>query len=238
MDFNSLTTAHGYEHVIDPRWVQFMTDLLDGRRIIADVGGGPGRYALALRSAGFQVSVYDGSEAMVEEALLNGIDAYHANAENLPVEDGGVSAVIMRTVVHHLKSCEQAFTEAFRMLDDHGIIVIQTRSESDLHASPMHQLLGDEKILARDWKRWPNPEHLGGVLRSTGFRSVKVLSLTEHEGTESREALVRRIKMRGGDSLFHLLDTDKLEKLVRLVEATGKEFFHRESTWTALVGSK
>lgn len=239
MDFNSWVVAHGYEHPVDPRWVQSMAQILgDSRLIGVDVGGGPGKYAKSLNEIGYRFSVYDAAEAMVAEAWLNGVTAYHAHAENLPLRDRSVSAVLMRTVVHHFEDLPKACAESQRILESGGLAIIQTRSRQNLKESPLHRLLRNEEILERDWQRWVEPQYLLELLGRTGFGDLRSFQLTEHEGTETKEGLVQRLRLRGGDSLLHLLSDVEIEKIVSAVEARKASFFPRQSRWTILVAQK
>jgi len=239
MDFNSWDIALSYEHPVDPRWVQFLAELTgDHRWVGADVGGGPGKYARALNDVGYRFAVYDSAEAMVAEAWLNGVTAYQAPAESLPLRDRSVSVVLMRTVVHHLQDISQAFAEGQRVLEEGGLIVVQTRSHKDLKGSPLHRLLGNEEIFSRDWQRWIEPQYLRELLGDVGFNDILSLALTEHEGTETRERLIQRLRLRGGDSLLQLLSDDEIEGIVSTVEASKDNLFPRKSQWTILVGQK
>jgi len=91
-----------------------------GRRL-ADVGGGTGNYAAALRDAdGFDPLVIDVSEEMLQRAGAKGLDTCVADAEALPFADGSFDAVTMISMLHHVPDWRAALAEARRILKPGG----------------------------------------------------------------------------------------------------------------------
>lgn len=236
VSFNSLGLVLSYVHPIDPNWVKFIAGQMDRRRTLADVGGGPGRYALALGKSGFVVRVYDTSAAAVSVANSLGVQAEVAEATNLPIRESGVDAVLMRTVVHHLRSIKDAFAESYRVLCRGGLLIVQTRSYDNLERSPLHTLMKNRGVLERDWERWPDPKNLVRLMAVSGFAEVKTHQIREREGLESRRDFIRRIRNRGGDSLLQLLTDGEIDELIKKICADRRTSFDRSSGWTAIVG--
>lgn len=100
---------------------------------ILDIGGGPGRYAIALAKLGYEVTLADISseslkraeeQAKSEGVTLAGI--YHADATDLSAfSDTAYDAVLMLGPLYHLISQEarhQAVQEAARVLKNQGIV--------------------------------------------------------------------------------------------------------------------
>src|SRR5215212_5143063 len=65
-----------------------------GRRL-ADVGGGTGNYALALRREGWEPVVVDRSREMLAHAAAKGLETVEADAQRLPFADTSFDAVTM-----------------------------------------------------------------------------------------------------------------------------------------------
>jgi SAM-dependent methyltransferase len=100
---------------------------------IADIGGGPGRYALALAQGGYAVTLVDlssqalaAAQARAREAGLTLADAIYASATDLAMlPDGRYDAVLLLGPLYHLLADEgrrQAVREAHRILRDDGIL--------------------------------------------------------------------------------------------------------------------
>lgn len=91
-----------------------------GRRL-ADIGGGTGNYAAALRDLdGFEPLVVDLSDAMLAEAAGKGLDTLVADAQQLPLPDASFDAVTMISMLHHVADWRGAMAEARRVLRPAG----------------------------------------------------------------------------------------------------------------------
>jgi S-adenosylmethionine-dependent methyltransferase len=100
---------------------------------ILDIGGGPGRYAIALAQHGYEVTLVDLSKSCLEfarqkaqEASVELVDYIHANATDLsafPAEHYD-SALLMGPLYHLLTAEEQqkAVSEAKRVIRSEGYI--------------------------------------------------------------------------------------------------------------------
>jgi ubiquinone/menaquinone biosynthesis C-methylase UbiE len=106
-----------------------------GRRL-ADVGGGTGNYAAALRDAeGFEPLVVDRSEAMLERARAKGLRTAVADAEALPFEDGSFDAVTLISMLHQVVDWRAAVREARRVLRPGGRLAIKNFTRESLGAA-------------------------------------------------------------------------------------------------------
>ncbi|MCC9310062.1 class I SAM-dependent methyltransferase [Kitasatospora sp. RB6PN24] len=100
---------------------------------ILDIGGGPGRYALALASAGYAVTLLDPVPLHVRQAADASASAEHpltatgvADARALPAPDESFDAVLLLGPLYHLPEPEdrhRAWTEAARVLHPGGVAV-------------------------------------------------------------------------------------------------------------------
>jgi len=100
---------------------------------IADIGGGPGRYSIALAQRGHQVTLFDLSQGCLEFARQKAkeisveLSGYvHGNATNLKnLGDESFDAVLLMGPLYHLpteKERRKALQETIRVLKRHGII--------------------------------------------------------------------------------------------------------------------
>jgi demethylmenaquinone methyltransferase/2-methoxy-6-polyprenyl-1,4-benzoquinol methylase len=95
-----------------------------GRRL-ADIGGGTGNYALALRGEGWDPVVVDRSPEMLARARAKGLETVQANAQRLPFEDESFDAAAMISMLHHVDDQAAALAEARRILRPGGRLVLK-----------------------------------------------------------------------------------------------------------------
>jgi SAM-dependent methyltransferase len=94
--------------------------------VIADIGGGPGRYALWLASLGYQVEHRDLMPLHVEQltadaAGVPGIRTAVGDARDLDLPDASVDAVWSRTALEHIQPIDRALDEVARVLRPGGV---------------------------------------------------------------------------------------------------------------------
>jgi SAM-dependent methyltransferase len=95
-----------------------------GRRL-ADIGGGTGNYALALKKEGWEPVVVDRSAKMLARAAAKGLEVVEADAQHLPFEDESFDAVTMISMLHHVEDRGAALGEARRILRFGGRLVLK-----------------------------------------------------------------------------------------------------------------
>lgn len=94
--------------------------------LVADVGGGPGRYARHLAERGYRVMLVDLVPAHVAQAAAAAIPAAIGDACALPLPSGAVDVVLLQGPLYHLPDAagrHSALTEARRVLRPGGRIV-------------------------------------------------------------------------------------------------------------------
>lgn len=97
---------------------------------VADIGGGPGRYALWLAEQGYAVQHRDLMNLHVEQLRESGSPSIRTavgDARNLDLADSSVDAVLLLGPLYHLPDREnrvQALEEARRIVRDNGPIFI------------------------------------------------------------------------------------------------------------------
>ncbi|HLN61995.1 MAG TPA: class I SAM-dependent methyltransferase [Symbiobacteriaceae bacterium] len=101
---------------------------------VLDIGGGPGRYSIALAKQGYEVTLLDLSAELLAIARKRAAEAgvtlagvIHGNALDLaPLPDAAFDAVLLMGPLYHLLKVEerqQAVREARRVLKPGGILV-------------------------------------------------------------------------------------------------------------------
>lgn len=118
-----------------PSILQPLHQSLDGApgRRLADIGGGTGNYALALKQHGWQPIVIDRSPEMLTRAAAKGLETTVADAQALPFEAESFDAATMISMLHHVADRRAALAEARRILKPDGRLVLVgfTREDAD-----------------------------------------------------------------------------------------------------------
>src|SRR3954469_10030253 len=102
-----------------------------GRRL-ADIGGGTGNYARALRAAGWDPVVVDRQPEMLARAAAKGLETIEADARRLPLADASVDAAMLVSMLHHVEHPEAALAEAQRILRPGGRLALMAFTREDL----------------------------------------------------------------------------------------------------------
>lgn len=100
-------------------------------RALADIGGGTGNYALALKQEGWEPLVVDRSPEMLARAAAKGLQTVQADAQDLPFEDEAFDAVMMISMLHHVENRDRALAEARRVLRPRGRLVVMGFTAED-----------------------------------------------------------------------------------------------------------
>ena len=93
-----------------------------GPRLL-DIGGGTGNYSVALQERGFQPTVLDVNEPMLERARGKGLPTVVGDAAALPFADESWDAATMIAMLHHVPDWRAAVEEAKRVLVPGGHLV-------------------------------------------------------------------------------------------------------------------
>jgi SAM-dependent methyltransferase len=95
-----------------------------GRRL-ADIGGGTGNYALALKREGWRPVVVDRSADMLAQAAAKRLETVEADAQRLPFADESFDAATMISMLHHVDDRGAALAEGRRILRKGGRLVLK-----------------------------------------------------------------------------------------------------------------
>jgi SAM-dependent methyltransferase len=183
-----------------------------GRRL-ADIGGGTGNYALALRSEGWKPVVVDRSAEMLARAAAKGLDTVEADAQRLPFEDDTFDAATMISMLHHVEDRGAALAEARRVLRPKGRLALNCYTGED--AATLWIL--DYFPSSRRWMEATHPpraailEELPGArLFALEFEDMEDASLPALSADPAR---VLEAAERGGTSYFERMRRDHRDEL-------------------------
>ncbi len=143
----------------------------EGRSLL-DIGGGTGNYALALREAGFRMTLADVSEAMLRVATgkLGSGAAVLGDALRLPFREAAFDCAVSVNVSHHVPDWRAHVGEAKRVVGD-GTFAMQVNTRENLAAHWIFEYFPEarEPTLALH----PPAAEVVEAMRSAGFRQVE-----------------------------------------------------------------
>lgn len=183
-----------------------------GRRL-ADIGGGTGNYALALKKERWEPTVVDRSPEMLGRAKAKGLETMEADAQRLPFDDGSFDAVTMISMLHHVEDRAAALAEARRILRPGGRLALMGFTREDAEAL---WVLGYFPS-SRPWmeathppRAWFLKELAGARLLTFPLEDVKDGSLAALS-TEPQRVL--RAACNGATSYFERMQRDHADEL-------------------------
>jgi SAM-dependent methyltransferase len=132
-DYSRQAERYDQTRSASPSVLRALREALEGApgRRLADVGGGTGNYALALRREGWEPVVVDRSAAMLAWAAAKGLETVEADAQRLPFEDETFDVVTMISMLHHVEDRSAALAEARRVLRLKGRLVLMGYTGED-----------------------------------------------------------------------------------------------------------
>ena len=110
---------------------------------LLDAGGGTGRVAAALRPFVDNIVVADFSKGMLVQSRKKCLIAVQTYTEKLPFPNNYFERIIMVDALHHVSNQVETITELWRVLSDHGCLVIE---EPDLRTWQVKILAVVEKM--------------------------------------------------------------------------------------------
>jgi ubiquinone/menaquinone biosynthesis C-methylase UbiE len=100
-------------------------------RTVLDVGGGTGRYAAPLAERGFQITVFDRSAPMLQQARKKGLHStVRGDAARLPFLNASFDGLLMVDVLHHVGDWVSAVHEMGRVARGPIVMSVSTREPS------------------------------------------------------------------------------------------------------------
>jgi SAM-dependent methyltransferase len=99
---------------------------------LADIGGGTGNYALALKDRGWKPVVIDRSPEMLARAREKGLATIVADAQDLPLAEESFDAVMLVSMLHHVDDQTSVLAEARRILRRGGRLALMVYTREDI----------------------------------------------------------------------------------------------------------
>ncbi|MFE3577349.1 class I SAM-dependent methyltransferase [Lysinibacillus sp. NPDC059133] len=217
----------------DHSWIETMKELVPIMNIskAADIGCGGGIYSKALADMGVtSVIGVDFSQAMLVGAKENCKDYHHitfkqGNALATGLDADSFQLVLERALIHHIQDVKTCFQEAYRILEDKGVYIIQDRTPEDC------LLKGDDchirgyfferfpKLKAQEMKRRHSSALVVETLKEIGFSEIIEVKLSEIRNVyEQKDQLLNDLRERTGRSILHELDDTELNDLVNYID--------------------
>ena len=185
---------------------------------ILDIGCGTGKYGEMMQENGYKVVGIDKSETQIKQAKQL-IEAYKADATNMPFNDNSFDACTMIIMIQQLTKEERikAFREVYRVLKTNGILVIKTCSHEDLQYRFTAKFF--PKTLKIDEERYPDISELREELSDFSKVEVENSSIIVEK---SKDKYLEQYKKRG-TSNFSFLTDDEIYEGIKKFEETYKE---------------
>ena len=120
------------DHVSETNWMNvILSEIPEEKDIkIADMGTGPGFFAIGLAKRGYAVTAVDYTQEMLSHAKENAgeyasqIEWMRADVQNLEkMQDESLNVIVTRNLTWNLESPKKAYEEWFRVLKKGGILL-------------------------------------------------------------------------------------------------------------------
>ena len=146
---------------------------------LADIGGGTGNYARALRGDGWDPVVIDREPAMLARAAAKGLETIVGDAQRLLLDDASFDAGMLVSMLHHVEDQAAALSEARRILRPGGRLALMVFTREDVAAN----WLSDYFPSSRAWmfETHPTCAELLGLL--PGARRIEVVFRDLQDGS-------------------------------------------------------
>ena len=224
--YNLIGQQYSKTRIPDIRIINRLIDLLNLPKgsIIADIGAGTGGYSLALANKGFLVNAVEPSIVMQKQAVEHQqIKWFTGYAENLPLLDNSVDAVVSILAIHHFSNLEKAFQEMQRIIRDGAIILLTF----DIRLAQKIWLYDYFPFLWEDALRFlPLNEQVNLIQSNTKRRVEAIPLLLPYDLSDlfaaagwRRPELYLQPEVRAGISSFALANQDLIEQGVKLLAA-------------------
>ncbi|MEH1903285.1 MAG: class I SAM-dependent methyltransferase [Nostoc sp.] len=224
--YNSIGQQYSKTRIPDIRIVNTLIDLLNLPKgsIIADIGAGTGGYTIELAKQGFLINAIEPSLVMQKQAVEHPqVKWFSGYAENLPLPDKSVDAVVSILTIHHFSDLEKAFQEMHRIIRD-GTIILLT---FDIRLAKRIWLYDYFPFLWEDSLRLLSLNELINLIQKNTKRRVEAIPfLLPHDLSDlfaaaawKRPEMYLNPEVRAGISSFALANPDLIEQGLQLLTA-------------------
>lgn len=234
IDFHNEQNRNTYStRIADDSWVKAIKDLaqFDNISKALDIGCGGGIYSKALSDMGVPyVTGIDFSEEILKGARENckeytNISFKQGDALHTGLESNDYNLLLERALIHHINDLQKCFEEAYRLLKDKGIYIVQDRTPEDclLKGNDSHirgyffELF--PQLIEKETKRRYNSQFVLKTLMEVGFREIQEVKLWEtRKEYLNKEQLLKDLSERTGRSILHELNDKELNSLINYID--------------------
>jgi len=193
----------------------------DGRSLL-DIGGGTGNYSVALRQAGFRVTLCDPSRGMAARADSKGIEATVGDGQRLPFRDLSFDCAVAIKVLNHVPDRLAFAREARRVVRGGPVVLMHATRESIAGNWICHYL-----PVLLDQERFEPETATVEALRAAGFADVQVAHIRYSDLADgSAQALKRFPEAFLTDE--RIMNTSLLSRLPAEVRGEALEAIRRD----------
>ncbi|SET52457.1 Ubiquinone/menaquinone biosynthesis C-methylase UbiE [Salinibacillus kushneri] len=234
IDFHSNKNRFKYaDRHADSTWMETITNLVPIEPITSavDIGCGGGIYSKALLESGVDTVIgIDFSQAMLEGAKEKAqgdqnLTFKFGNAYETGLEGNNHDLVLERALIHHIKDLDACFEEAYRILDDNGLLIIQDRTPEDcfLEGTISH-IRGYffecfPRLKEIEMKRRHKSSSVIVKLKKAGFRYIEEVKLWETRKVyKNKQQLLQDVKGRSGRSILYELTDQELNRILNFID--------------------
>lgn len=234
IDFHSKRNRNTYTtRKADSSWVEIMSDLVSIGNIshALDVGCGGGIYCKALADMGVEsITGIDFSKAILEGARENCKDYKniwfeHGNAFETGLDSKRFNLVLERALIHHINDIQSCFKEAYRVLKENGLYIVQDRTLEDcLLKGNDYNIRGYffelfPRLVEMERNRRHKSQFVINTLKSAGFKDIEEVKLWEvRKVYKHKEQLINDLSERTGRSILHELNDKELKHLINHID--------------------
>ncbi|MCM3388102.1 methyltransferase domain-containing protein [Ureibacillus chungkukjangi] len=234
IDFHNEKNRNTYStRKADTSWIKAIKNLVQFDNIskALDIGCGGGIYSKALSDMGVaSVTGVDFSEEILKGARGNckeypNISFQQGDALHTGLESNNYNLLLERALIHHIDDLKMCFEEAYRLLKDDGIYIVQDRTPEDcLSKGNDSHIRGYffelfPELIEKETKRRHNSQFVLNTLQEVGFKKLQEVKLWETRKVyKHKEQLLKDLSERTGRSILHELDDEKLNVLINYID--------------------
>src|SRR5699024_9556668 len=179
------------------------------------------------------VTGVDFSESILEGARENckefsNISFEYGNAYETGIGSESFNLVLERALIHHIKDIQACFNEAYRVLQENGLYIVQDRTQNDclLTGSDNHirgyffELF--PRLAEKEKNRRYNSQYVIKNLKAAGFKNIEKVKFWEvRKVYENKEQLLKDLSERTGRSILHELDDSELQLIIKHIDGVN-----------------
>ena len=250
IDFHNEKNRHTYStRKADVSWTKALKDLIQFDNIsnALDIGCGGGIYSMALSDMGVaSVIGVDFSEEILKGARENcreyqNISFKQGDALHTNLESNNYDLLLERALIHHINDLQKCFEEAYRVLKENGVYIVQDRTPEDclLKGNESHirgyffELF--PQLMEKETKRRHNSQVVLKMLLEVGFKEIQEVKLWETRKVyKNKEQLLKDLSTRTGRSILHELNDKELNLLINYIDKaiTTESNIVEKDRWT------